>query len=775
MAPELRPGISDLATDGIGIELFELADLDRRLGELDPVTYEVLRNRVSQINEEQGATMMRVSGSPIAAFSGDFNMIIADEVGNVVTVGPYVQWHGVIIDSMIKGVIETRGERPGISPGDMYICNDPYLGAGHMNDVAVMAPLFYEGRLIAWTASMLHHADVGGINAGSFCIDAREPAHEPTPFPLVRMVENGELRPDLEDLWKRHSRVPDIAALDLRAQIAGNNVAHARLRELIDRYGPSTLHCVLKRTMRDAEQLFRQRLEEFPDGTWRSIQIIDKNRRGDTKLYKAQLNMRKEDDELVFNTEGTDPQTGVLSCTFGGFRAAIVTPLLPYLCHDIPWATGGIMRAVRFETEPGSLVDAQYPALTSTSSSTGIYFSMDLAQQCVNKMLLTHPVHRDEVVADHFSNWAFTMLSGDDQRGDPMVALLMDPMANGLGARSHKDGVDSGGSVCCPRAKTPMVEVNESLYPILYLYRREARDGGGAGKYRGGTGIEYAFALHDAKSSMNHLMHTWGVTLPVTGGVGGGLPGAPIEYVINRSADHAELFEAGVMPDEIREVAGEVEYPDFKGSTVQDPGDLYYTVVTGGGGFGDPLERSPEQVTLDVQDGYVSTGVAAAQYGVVVAEDGSCDEAATESQRQGMRRGRLCWPIGPAGSESGLEAADGERWPLSEAMVLGRAVRGGEGAAPQRLVAIFCARCDHLICDAAESYKDGCRQSHTSVVDLPRGADPERYGMTMVAELRQYCCPACGVLVESEVAIEGAPQLRDIEISPAAIAAWSGA
>src|SRR5206468_2762276 len=159
---------------------------------------------------------------------------------------------------------------------------------------------------------------------------------EPTPYPYVRMVEEGELRPDLEALWRRQSRVPEIAALDLRAQIAGNNVAHGRLRELVERYGPELVHVVMKRTMRDAERLFRERLREFPDGTWRHVQLVDKDRRGDSRIHKVQMNLRKEGDELVFNTEGTDPQTGILSCTFGAFRAAMMTPLLPYLCFDIP-------------------------------------------------------------------------------------------------------------------------------------------------------------------------------------------------------------------------------------------------------------------------------------------------------------------------------------------------------------------------------------------------------------------------------------------------------
>lgn len=757
MSVVVREGIPELEIGDFAAELFTVADIEREMDAVDPVTYEVLRNRISQINEEQGATMMQVSGSPIAAFSGDFNMVIADETGNVVTVGPFVQWHGVILDSMIKGVIEQRGADPGIRPGDMYICNDPYLGAGHMNDVAVMAPLFVEGRLFAWTASMLHHADVGGINAGSFCIDAEEPMQEPTPFPYVRMVEGGELRKDLEALWKRHSRVPAIASLDLRAQIAGNNVAHARLRELIDRYGPGLLHCVMKRTMRDAERLFRERLEEFPDGTWRSIQIVDKDRAGDSRLHKVQMNLRKEGDELVFNTEGTDAQTGILNCTYGSFRAAMMTPLLAYLCYDIPWATGGIMRALKFETEPGSLMDAQYPALTSCATSTGVYFAMDVAQQCVNRMLLTHPTQRKEVVADHYSNWAFTMMSGRDQRGEPMVALLMDPMAAGVGARSYKDGVDSGGSVCCPRAKTPMVEVNESLYPILYLYRREAIDGGGAGRYRGGVGIEYGFALHDAPEPMKHLMQTWGVTVPVTGGVGGGYPGTTIEYVMNRDSALAARLASGELPADIRAVPGEVEYPDFKGDAVQGLDDLYHTIATGSGGFGDPLEREPEKVATDVTNGYVSREAAAAIYGVELDADGGSDAAGTERLRRRLRDERARLPRGVGIAEPPTATADAARRPFSEALELVATESGGE--------AVSCERCGCVLCDARENYKDYSLQGRAPVSTLPNGTDPERYGMEMTAELRQYFCPSCRVLFETEVAIAGTPILREVELA----------
>jgi N-methylhydantoinase B len=383
---------------------------------------------------------------------------------------------------------------------------------------------------------------------------------------------------------------------------------------------------------------------------------------------------------------------------------------------------------------------------------------MDVAQQCVNRMLLTHPTLRKEVVADHFSNWAFTMMSGRDQEGDPMVALIMDPMAAGVGARSYKDGVDSGGSVCCPRAKTPMVEVNESLYPLLYLYRREARDGGGAGRYRGGVGIEYAFALHDAPEPMKHLMQTWGVTLPVTGGVGGGYPGTTIEYVINADSSIKQVFEEGKMPADIHDVPGTVEYPDFKGNAVQGLDDVYYTIATGSGGFGDPLERDPEKVAEDVVNGYVSTAAAAAIYGVALAGE-ALDEAETAKLRERLRAERAECAIGEGTAEPPKPAAAGERLPMSEALALAPTEAGaGSGRV------VVCDRCDCALCDADDNYKDHSRQRFSPVAELPNGVDPARYGMEMTAELRQYFCPSCAVLFETEVAVVGDPVLREIEM-----------
>src|ERR1700742_2277400 len=216
------------------LRLYEIQDRDG----LDPITYEILRHRLWEINAEQATTITKVSPSPVATEAQDFNVMLGSAAGGVCYVGPFVQFHAVIMDLLIKRTLETRGKDTGINPGDMFLTNDPYLGAAHYNDVAVLAPFFHEGELLLWTGSMLHNVDMGGVNVGSFCIDADDMYGEPLGFPPSKIVEAGQIRGDLEEIYLRQSRAPQILALDLRAQIAANHVALSRVQEVVDRYGP---------------------------------------------------------------------------------------------------------------------------------------------------------------------------------------------------------------------------------------------------------------------------------------------------------------------------------------------------------------------------------------------------------------------------------------------------------------------------------------------------------------------------------------------------------
>lgn len=622
------------------LQLYELGDEAAAVAELDPITYEVIRHRIQRIDEEQANAIARVSGSQVVTAAQDFNVVVADEIGNVVAVGTYVLWHGVILDMLIKAVMEMRSGDVGIHEGDMFLVNDPFLGAGHYNDVAILSPIFHEDKLVSWTGSMLHQLDVGGNAFGSFCIGAKDPFDEPRPFRPIKICENGRIRPDVLDVWLSHSRLPTYLALDLRAQVAGNVVAGRRIQEVIGEYGVHTYASVLKKMIDEADVRFRERLRTIPDGKWRHVEYCDKAGVDDNGVHRLALTLSKVGDRLIFDTSETDEQVGILNCSHGGFRAGSLFPILQYLCHDLPWASSGILRNIDYRSRPGTIVDAQPPALVSCAGATGLYLSMNLAQQCVSKMLLSSDELRDEAVAMNMSSWTLMMVSGLTQHEAPLLAFMMDPMAGAVGARPNKDGVDTGGIIHSPQSAQPEIELYESQYPFLYLYRREEPDMGGAGRWRGGTGLGMAYMPHDAPAPLTTQTLAHGVAFPTNLGLSGGYPGGTIRYEMQRGSRAAEVLASGRIPQTQEDVGGETDVLDFKGLTTQATGDVMFVRSSASGGYGDPLEREPERVAADVRSGHVTDETARRVYGVVLGGDGEADVEASEARREEIRAER---------------------------------------------------------------------------------------------------------------------------------------
>src|SRR5437867_1819736 len=207
---------------------------------VDAISFEVVRNKLQAITEEQAITLKAVSGSPVVTEASDFNngLYLAD--GSIVTMGPQVIFHTGTMSSVIKSIVADFAPED-IREGDMFILNDPYKGAIHQPDVSIVAPIFHEGRHIAWAGSCSHQLDMGGMNFGSWGIGATEIQQEAILIPGVRIVERGELRQDLWRMILGMTRLPNLLGLDLKAMIAANNVAAKRLVELMTRYGVDTV------------------------------------------------------------------------------------------------------------------------------------------------------------------------------------------------------------------------------------------------------------------------------------------------------------------------------------------------------------------------------------------------------------------------------------------------------------------------------------------------------------------------------------------------------
>jgi N-methylhydantoinase B len=280
----------------------------------------------------------------------------------------------------------------------------------------------------------------------------------------------------------------------------------------------------------------------------------------------------------------------------------------------------------------------------SCSSATGTYTQIAVARQAICRMLATHPEFRNYVAAPSYTNPWVLMLSGIDQSSNPFVTMLMDPTFAATGARPYADGVDNAGVDYAHHGRAPDVEMNELYYPILYTHRREAIDSAGAGRLRGGAGLDVGFVYHKGQGRLGIMTLGFGAAFPDNVGIAGGYPSATIEFGVGRDAGVREAFARGELPTDF-EGRGTYEVSDFKGNDSMGEDDVFIGRDSASAGWGDPLEREPEAVARDVRDGLVSCVAARDVYGVVIDGAGAVDATASEQRRGEIREHRLAQPL----------------------------------------------------------------------------------------------------------------------------------
>jgi N-methylhydantoinase B len=726
----------------------QLYTLDESV-EVDIITEEVLRHRLWHICDEAGATIRHISGSPVATEANDFMTVIADEVGDVVFMTPCLLYQATVFEPMIKWTLQNRSESPGIEDGDMFLCNDPWVGAVHQNDVAVFAPVFYDGKLFCWVGASIHQVDVGGAAPGSFSIHAEDVFGEVPPLPPVKVVRNFKLQADIEDLYTRRSRQPLLLSLDLRAQIAANNVARSRLLEAIDRYRAPVVKAVMSRVMDRAEKQLRSRLKSIPDGIWRHIDFQEVACAGDRGLYAARLEMTKTGDEIHFDFTGSAAQAGIINSGAAGTRAGVFAAILPTLVGDIPWAPGGLQRCIRITSPRGTILNAEYPAAVSMGSITGTWLAHNCAHAAVCKMLLTHPELQRRALSGGGGSWPAMQLFGWDKNGYAFVTQFQEANLTGFGARSFADGVNTAGAYCIPSARVANVEATEFSWPLLVLYRGEEIDTGGAGRWRGGLGGKFAFILHKTNKEFTHVSAAFHVAIPNGGALSGGMPGASVVYRIVRSSKVRPAIADGLIPQNLHNFGGRIDILPPKSQTTQSFDDVYAITFFGGGGYGDPIDREPERVAKDVESGFVSNVQAEYLYGVIL-RDGAVDGVATDALRLKIRKKRL-------GSTEPVTFQCLTETDPPASIRINDYLRLEKGR-------IICRRCGRDHCSADRNYKLHLLSKTIPITALsPANRDPSEY-VDEPVEFRQFICPKCGTQVETEIALVREPPTWDVQL-----------
>lgn len=674
-----------------------------------PVVYEVLRNRMLSVTEEMRIALQSVSGSPTVTEASDFFTGLYVPDGSFATMGFQVAHEAPPVGALIRHL--TAAGRA-INDGDMFIGNDPYVGALHQNDVQMAAPIFHDGRVIAWAGVMAHETDVGGMNFASWCPGATEVFQEGLRIPAVKLVDRGEVREDVLEMILAASRLPAALGLDIRAFIATLNVAAQRMRGLLARYGPEVVSGAMHRMIGESERAVRERLAAMPDGVVRVRDFLEHDGHSNV-LYTVDLIATKRGDTLVLDFSGSSAQApGFINATRPGLRGGVTGALIPTLGFGIPW-NEGMLRPVTIEAPDGLICTAVHPAPVGSATVETIWTVTNVVQKALNLLLACTPGFQDRAQAVSSGTMATFNLGGVNQFGERFGLHLLDPLAGGSGAFAGHDGISAGGPVAVPVPAIADVESNEQVSPLFYRYRRLRPGSGGAGQTRGGHSAEIALTVRGVPAA-TALVMTHGAEVPNSAGLFGGWPGSTVTQRFGAA-------ELGPKP----------------GSLPIAEGDVFAVSWQGGGGYGDPLRRDPARVADDVRADLLTEEQARHDYGVVVA-GGQADEGETVALRQRMRAARIGRPPAVDGTDDHVAGTP-----------LGPHLRLVDGE----------VRCR---CGTSLSH----RHTRWRAAAVSRPVDSAAHGITLHADLAMtaHYCPGCATALAVDVHRADATPLDDLDL-----------
>jgi N-methylhydantoinase B len=599
---------------------------------VDPITFSIIRHRLFRVTDEAVITLKHVSGSAITNEGHDLLVGLYQADGSLLMGGLGFLNHMVYAAEASKVIIKRFvGD---IQEGDIFLLNDPYTAAAHTSDIYLISPIHYQSQLVAWSACFVHITDIGALNPGGFSPDSRDIYTEGFSSPGLKLVSRGELRQDVFDTILNMVRSPEMVALDIRSMIACNNVAKDRLLQLIDKYGYDAFAEAGRLLVAHSEETLRARIAELPRGRWQARQYMEV----DGKSYKVCLTLVNDGQQLTFDFAGSSPQADrPVNCTRSACFGAVLAPLFPLLCYDVIW-NEGIIRRVKLITPEGSVVSCRRPAPVSVATIGAIQSARIAACTTLSKMLMSSDQYRKEATALWHANSFAIFLFGRNQDNRNVIGIMTETFGGTGGARTFADGVDVGGLITNPISRMANVETIEASFPIRYLFRRRRIDSGGPGEYRGGTGLELAIIAHDSPDGgLHYVISGKGQKHAMTEGLAGGYPGSRNRFVWVHSENGGNLLAAIVSS--LQDIPGRKEdvswgvYP-LKGQ------DVLYVASNGGGGYSDPLERSPEAVANDVRESLVSREAARLVYGTVIDGEFVVDSGATKALREELRSKR---------------------------------------------------------------------------------------------------------------------------------------
>lgn len=588
--------------------------------ELDPVTFEVLKNSLATIVDQMAEQILRTCYS-FVLWSRDFSCCICDAEGNTIAQGSQdIAVHVGTLHLTTKALIDYFGDD--INPGDVFAINDPYHGGTHFSDVRIVRPLFVGDELLGFAQVNGHWSDVGGKFPGSFDFTARQFYGTGVRITPVKIWDAGKYRRDVADLIIAGMRIPEERLGDLHAQAEATRVGEREIMRLVERYGLDTIKTVFDECQDYVERMTRARLAELPTGTWETEDYIDCNPGAEEGFVRIAIKVTLKDGMIVYDLTGSDPPVNtILNGASGSSFSSIVSGTKVFF-PDIP-LNSGFYRCLDVTLPENTVVNAPHP-IAVDGFATGAH------EKIMNSVFeLWSQIMPERTLGCSF-NLEYLQLGGTDEReGYNREFLWYDWMLGGWGGRHGRDGVNGGPPVFGAGFAIQPTEPQERLSPIVVQRHEFMTDSGGPGLSRGGVGIEKSATLGESRHGV--LSFFCDRARSITWGMNGGLPSYP---------SGAWLIDAD----------GERRYLGAAISGVpMAPGDTVWRPSAGGGGVGDPLDRPVDAVLEDVIDEYVSVERAAKDYGVVVVPDEDdpdgyvVDEEGTAKLRAEIREQRVGW------------------------------------------------------------------------------------------------------------------------------------
>jgi len=713
--------------------------------QIDPIKFEIFAHRLWEVAEEGRIALQRVTASPIVAQGGEcMSSFYSPDGTMILACSGHLRFAAATSDA-IKKLMEWFGKSPGFFDGDQIFQNDPYTAGAHTYDQMVVKPIFHEGELIAWTASSSHTADVGGPLRGG----ATEIFHEGIRILGLKVVEGGEFREDVFQSIVQQCRDPQYVGLDLKSRIAANNVCSARYLQLVEKLGKEFVVGAGQKLIEDSERMARERLRSIPDGTWtaRSYGTRPDRKTGKAQVYQIVACLRKVGDELEIDFDGSSEQSvGDLNSSLPNTFAHVAISMTNTLFWNVPWSDGKLI-PIRLKVPEGSILHCRYPAACAHGPRVGTAIVAAI-NECLAKMLYAAEKLED-INATWSGHWTAGgpgyFYGGHNREGLPVAQGLYDIHGSGLGAAPTRDGVDSGGHMNIPSGGISDVERIEMQYPFIYLTRNHLMDGGGFGKFQGGTGTYRIYVAFGTKDLSVEYKPYGGVPEFAFGLFGGYPVGFGGERVLYETPpDIFARFRQSPYPTTVAAIRegrwGEPRIPEGAPPRIGIPERWLVTdYVFCGGGYGDPLERDPEVVARDLSTCLISRRTAETIYGVVVDEaSGGVNLERTKLRRGELRDRRLREGKLPAGSAP-PPPKDRDWKPVLRFHESLDLVRAGKD------FAIRCRRCARLLCDGKENYKTHALLRDRDLEDLSGRRLPS--GEPYRAIYQEYSCPGCGTLL----------------------------